>query len=60
MLLISYLTGHDIVMGLQNTDLVMLLLTLGVSVVTSGRTNVLQGLVHLILFAAYLLLIFQG
>jgi len=41
---------------------VLLLVTLAVSVVTfaSGRTNVIQGMVHLILFAAYLLLIFQG
>jgi Ca2+:H+ antiporter len=33
-----------------------------VSVLTfgSGRTNVLQGAVHLILFIAYVLLIFQG
>jgi Ca2+:H+ antiporter len=60
-LVISYVTREPIVLGLQNTDSVMLLLTLAVSVVTfaSGRTNVLQGLVHLILFAAYLFLIFQ-
>ena len=40
----------------------MLLLTLAVSILTfgSGRTNVLQGAVHLILFIAYVLLIFQG
>jgi Ca2+:H+ antiporter len=40
----------------------MLLLTLAVSVVTfsSGRTNVLQGAVHALLFAAYVLLIFQS
>jgi Ca2+:H+ antiporter len=62
MLVISQLIGRRIVLGLQNSDFVMLLLTLAVSVVTfaSGRTNVLQGLVHLILFASYLLLIFQG
>jgi Ca2+:H+ antiporter len=62
MLTISYLNGRNIVLGLQNTDVVMLLLTLAVSVVTfaSGRTNVLQGAVHLILFAAYLLLVFEG
>jgi Ca2+:H+ antiporter len=62
MLTISYLTGRELTLGLQNTDFVMLLLTLTVSVVTfsSGRTNVLQGAVHLILFAAFLLLIFQG
>ena len=62
MLAIGYMDGRNIVLGLQNTDVVMLLLTLAVSVVTfaSGRTNVLQGIVHLILFAAYLLLVFEG
>jgi Ca2+:H+ antiporter len=37
-------------------------LTLAVSVVTfaSGRTNVLQGAVHIVLFAAFVMLIFQG
>ncbi|HVJ53589.1 MAG TPA: hypothetical protein VM689_14070 [Aliidongia sp.] len=62
MLTISYVTDRAIVLGAQNTDLVMLLLTLVVSIVTfaSGRTNVLQGAVHLLLFTAYLLLIFQG
>lgn len=62
MLMISHITGRNIILGLQNTDIVMLLLTLAVSVITfsSGRTNVLQGLIHLILFAAYLLLIFQN
>jgi Ca2+:H+ antiporter len=62
MLVISHLTGRNMILGVQGTDLVMLLLTLTVSVVTfaSGRTNVLQGAVHLLLFTAYLLLIFQG
>lgn len=62
MLAVSYFTGHDIILGLQHTDFVLLLLTLTVSVVTfaSGRTNVLQGLVHLILFAVYLLFIFES
>ncbi len=61
MLAVSLVTGQSIVLGLQNTDFVMLLLTLGVSVVTfaSGRTNVLQGMVHLLLFVAYLFLIFE-
>jgi Ca2+:H+ antiporter len=26
----------------------------------SGRTNIIQGMVHLVLFAAYFLLIFQN
>lgn len=62
MLLIADLTGHVIILGVEGVDLVMLLLTLTVSVVTfaSGRTNVLQGLVHLLLFAAYLVLILQA
>jgi Ca2+:H+ antiporter len=62
MLIVSRLTGRSFVLGLEHTDFVMLLLTLAVSVVTfaSGRTNVLQGAVHLLLFAAYLLLTFQG
>jgi Ca2+:H+ antiporter len=60
-LAISYAMGRSAVLGLQNTDAVLMLLTLAVSVVTfaSGRTNVLHGLVHLILFAAYIFLIFE-
>lgn len=62
MIAVSHLTAHPILLGLQNTDLVMLVLTLAVSLVTfaSGRTNVLQGLVHALLFVAYLMLMIQG
>ncbi len=62
MLIVSHLTHRTMILGVEGTDQVMLLLTLAVSVVTfaSGRTNVLQGAVHLLLFATYLLLIFQG
>jgi Ca2+:H+ antiporter len=61
MLIISHLFGRSIILGVENTDFLMLVLTLAVSVVTfaSGRTNVLQGAVHLLLFLAYLLLIVQ-
>ena len=55
--------GHPLgAAKVQNADLVLLPLTLVVSVVTfaSGRTNVLQGAVHLLLFLAYLVLLFQG
>ena len=60
--LVSRMIGREIVLGVEHTDLVMLLLTLAVCVVTfsSGRTNVMQGAVHLVLFAVYLALIFQG
>jgi Ca2+:H+ antiporter len=62
MLLVSHLLGAPIELGLQNTSFMMLMLTLLLSVVTfaSGRTNVLQGAVHMLLFLAYVLLIFQG
>jgi len=50
-----------VVLGLDAVDSTLLLLTLGVCIVTfgSGRTNVLQGAVHLVLFLAYLVLIFD-
>jgi Ca2+:H+ antiporter len=62
MLIISHITGRGLTLGLEHTDFIMLLLTLAVSVVTfaSGRTNVMQGAVHLLLFVAYLLLMFEG
>ena len=62
MVLVTRWTGHSIILGLRPTDMVMLLLTLAVSVVTfaSGRTNVIQGAVHLCLFGAYIMLLLQG
>ena len=62
MIVVAHLMGAPIFLGLQSTSFMMLLLTLAVSVLTfgSGRTNVLQGAVHLLLFIAYVLLIFQG
>src|SRR6202012_288971 len=52
MLAISALTGRSLILGVEGVNRVMLLLTLAVSIVTfsSGRTNVLQGAVHLLLF----------
>jgi Ca2+:H+ antiporter len=62
MLGVSWLTGHEIILGLEHTSLVLLILTLAVSVITfaSGRTNLLQGAVHVLLFLAFLLFLFQG
>ncbi len=62
MVVISELTGQILVLGVEHTDRVLLLLTLTTAIVTfsSGRTNIVQGMVHLVLFAAYLLLIVQG
>jgi Ca2+:H+ antiporter len=62
MLVISYLTAHEVFLGLAGANEMLLAVTLGVSVVTfaSGRTNILQGAVHVVLFAAFVMLIFQG
>jgi Ca2+:H+ antiporter len=59
-LTISLITKRPIVLGVQGGDLPLLLLTLAVSVVTftSRKTNVLQGCIHLLLFAVFVLLIF--
>jgi Ca2+:H+ antiporter len=60
-LAIGLATDRTILLGLDWIDALMLLLTLGVSMLTfaSGRTNLLLGAVHLLLFFAYLLLIFE-
>jgi Ca2+:H+ antiporter len=60
-LTIGLLTGKSVVLGLEAQDVVLLSLTLVLSTLTfsSSRTNVLLGAVHLLLFFAYLLLIFQ-
>ena len=62
MILVSHVTGQRLALGIEHADLVMLLLTLAVSIVTfaSRRTHMLQGVVHLVLLAAYLLLIVQA
>jgi Ca2+:H+ antiporter len=60
-LTIGFLTDKTITLGLGPVDMTMLLLTLGLSTLTFGssRTNVLLGAVHLLLFLAYLMLIFE-
>jgi Ca2+:H+ antiporter len=59
-LTIGLSTRQSVVLGVQGGNLPLLLLTLAVSVVTftSRKTNVLQGCVHLLLFAVFVLLIF--
>jgi Ca2+:H+ antiporter len=59
-LTISLITKRPVTLGVQGGNLPLLLLTLAVCVVTftSRKTNVLQGCVHLFLFAVFLLLIF--
>ena len=59
-LIIGMTTKRSVILGIEGGNLPLLLLTLAVSVVTfgSGRTSVLQGCIHLLLFAVFLLLIF--
>ena len=60
-LIIGMTTNRQVVLGIEGGNLPLLILTLGASMVTfgSGKTNVLQGCVHLVLFAVFLLLIFS-
>jgi Ca2+:H+ antiporter len=48
------------VLGLDDKSVMLLVLTLFVTSISlrTGRTTVLQGIVHLVLFAAYLFLSF--
>lgn len=57
---LSILLDQPLALGLAPRDEVLLMLTFAVSLVTfgSGRTNILPGFVHLILFAAFIFLIF--
>ncbi len=59
--LMSLATDREIMFGLNKRDSAMLMLTLMLSVVSfgTGRTNVLTGLVHLVVFAAYIFFLFE-
>ena len=60
-LLIGLVSGENVVLGLDDEESLMLIVTLLVSMLTfaGGRTNVLQGAVHILLFFAYIMLIFD-
>jgi Ca2+:H+ antiporter len=60
-ILVSLVTGRLLVLGLEPVDMIMLVLTLVTSILTFSlpRTNVLLGCVHLQLFCAYLMLMFD-
>jgi Ca2+:H+ antiporter len=52
--------GKQIEIGLSERDTLLLALTLFLSLLTfgSGRTNILAGIVHLVVFATFLFLVF--
>jgi Ca2+:H+ antiporter len=53
---VSIVISQPIQLGLDGKDMVLLMLTLLLSVITLGtsRTTVLQGIVHLVMFAVFL------
>ncbi|MEQ1953264.1 ionic transporter [Mesorhizobium sp. CN2-181] len=55
----SLFSGRELTLGLEAGDTVILILALSISVVSfsTGRTTVLTGLVHVVVFVAYLMLI---
>jgi Ca2+:H+ antiporter len=55
---VSIVLGQQLDLGLDAKEIVLLALTLLAGVITlgTGRTTVLQGIVHLVIFAAFLFL----
>ena len=60
-LAISLFSGHPVHLGLSNSSMTLLAVTLGSCLITfgQGKTNILQGFVHLLLFTAYIVLMFD-
>jgi len=60
-LAISLFTGRTIELGLEPANITLLVLSMLVSLVNfgAGRTNMIQGVVHLMLLFTYLILIFE-
>ena len=56
----AYELDKQLVLGLSPQDMVLLVLTLLLSLLTlgNGRTNILFGLVHLVVFAVFMFLVF--
>jgi Ca2+:H+ antiporter len=55
--LVSIVLNRQIALGVSQTDMTLLILTLYIAALTlgTGRTTVLQGAVHLVIFAAFML-----
>jgi len=61
-LAIGLFTGQRVILGLDNAEIVLLLMAQAVCTLTfsHGRTNMLQGAVHLLLFGVYLFVVFDS
>lgn len=58
---IGILFGRPVLLGLPGSYMTLLAVTLGSCFITfgQGQTNILQGFIHLLLFAAYIVLMFD-
>jgi len=56
----AYTLGKPLVLGLNTQEMVLLMLTFVISMLTfgTGRTNILFGLVHMVVFAVFLFMVF--
>jgi Ca2+:H+ antiporter len=56
---VSFVTAHELILGITGRDEIMLVLVFALSIVSfgTGRTNVLTGFVHLVVFLVYLMLL---
>jgi len=57
---VAYALGKELVLGLNAQEMILLVLTFILSMLTfvTGRTNILFGLVHLVVFAVFVFLVF--
>lgn len=57
--LLGLFTGHDLILGLEAEDSILLALTLALCMLTFGgrSTDLLKGAIHLVLFGVFLLLV---
>ena len=56
----AYVLDKTLVLGLESREVVLLVMTLVLSMLTfaTGRTNILFGMVHILVFAIFLLMVF--
>lgn len=61
-LVVGLATGKTVVLGITPTETVLLLLTIGLTALTflGQRTSAVQGLMHLMLFAVFSVLLFSS
>jgi Ca2+:H+ antiporter len=57
---VAYVLGKTLVLGLEPREMVLLVMTLILSMLTfgTGRTNILFGLVHVLVFAVFVFMVF--